>query len=98
LTAAELLATLEQRHVLLDIADDARLHVDAPRGAIDDDLARALRRYRDRLVWTVLGRRTGHIWLPCAICGETQLVRPEKAGRLCQLTAGCQGRLTRHAT
>lgn len=32
-----------------------------------------------------------HEWLVCERCGEPQMLRPEKKGRLCHMTPACDG-------
>lgn len=93
MTFLELLDELARRGVAIDVDPDGRLITDAPRGALDDDLAAQVRIHRDLVVWTVVGRRTGHRWLSCDTCNSAQMVRPERNGKPCAMTARCKGHL-----
>lgn len=46
-------------------------------------------------IWADLKFPDDHEWLECDECSERQLLAPEKAGRLCHLTVGCDGRVRR---
>jgi hypothetical protein len=99
-TALATLATLERRGFQVAVADSGRLTVNAPRGAVTADLAEDIRTHRDLIVWTLLGRITGHQWCPCDACGQAVLLdpQPRRARKLvwpkCRLTLRCPGRYT----
>jgi hypothetical protein len=98
-----LLAVLERLNhagVRLAVNDTGRLHTSAPPGAVTQELAGLIRRHHDLLVWTVVGRRTGHHWVPCDRCGQSVVLHPpshsdgnsKQVWPRCYLTPGCQGR------
>lgn len=95
-----LLADLDRLGVKLGTDDQMPLVVDAPAGAISDDLAANIRAHRHLLLWTVIARGTGHIWCPCDHCGQPALLNPTRHGNgngkqvwpRCQLARGCDGR------
>jgi hypothetical protein len=75
------------------------LHTDAPTGAIDADLAAAIRQHRDMLIAVILGRATGHAPAPCTVCGQISLVaivtpagKPRTAWPTCRYSAHCTNR------
>jgi len=92
----------------LDVrADDGLLVVTGPRSA--EALAAELGRHKAAVLaalngveaenwvnaWAAQGALSGHEWLGCSICGEIQLLAPDRAGRPCHLTAGCTGTVRR---
>lgn len=100
-TFLELLDTLDERGVIIDLDPDGRLQTDAAAGIIDDELAMQIRRHRDLLVWTVIGRRSGHVWCACDHCGQAVLLDPQPrhtgkwAWPRCYMTPDCAGRHNR---
>jgi len=66
--------------------------VDAPAGAIDDDLAEAIRSNRTMVINVLLGRRTGHVFAACNKCGLETMVHVGRPVRACRMTTGCDGR------
>jgi hypothetical protein len=99
-TLIELLFALDERRVRLALTDSGRLHTTARPGAITPELASQIRAHHDHLVWTVIGRQTGHAWAPCTHCGQALLIDPcpRQAGKTvwpaCAMTPGCPGRHT----
>lgn len=89
------LLELERAGVRLDVDSEGRLITDGPAGAIGPGLAERIRRYRVELAWSVLGRRTGHSWSACSVCGEAALVRDDTSPK-CRLTPRCEGRHDSH--
>ncbi len=89
----ELLAALEQRGIHLTVDQAGRLSTDAPRGAITDDIAIAVRSHRDLIVAALIGRRTGHAFGRCTTCAEESMVAIDRTTwPRCRMTPGCQGR------
>lgn len=93
-TVVETITALAKARATVELDDQGRLVVDCRR-PLDARTARLVRRHRLLLAWAVVGRSTGHEWMPCDTCGEAQLLEPAKAGRLCHLTAGCKGHVHR---
>jgi hypothetical protein len=92
-TATAWLTLLERRCVTLSIDPAGRLATDAPRGAITDEIAYAIRTHRDLIFAAVMGRRTGHALGPCTKCGEESMVNINRTTwPCCRMTPGCQGR------
>ena len=94
MTVVDTITALSKARVVVDLDDQRRLVI-LSRRPLADDLARDVRVSRVLLAWAVLGRRSGHEWLACDRCGEAQLVRPDKEGRLCHLTPECKGHVRR---
>jgi hypothetical protein len=71
----------------------SRLRVDAPTGAITDDVAARIRQHRDILIAAVIGRGTGHALAPCTACGRESMTNlANTTWPRCRLTPGCEGR------
>lgn len=93
-TVLDAVAAIDRLAGYVDLDENGRLTVDTGL-PIDWWTAVLIRRHRRALAFTVAARSTGHEWLVCDRCGEPQLLMKEKAGRRCQMTAGCKGKVAR---
>ncbi len=88
----ELLDQLQALGVHVAIAGE-RVHVDAPAGALDDELRQQLRDEKVLIRSVLIGRGTGHALSPCSACGQLSMVNiARKTMPSCRLTPGCDGR------
>ena len=86
---ADLGATL---HLTSGEGPGPTITVDAPSGAIDEQLANLIRSNRTMIINVLLGRSTGHVLSACTQCGLETMVNASRPVRKCRMTPGCQGR------
>lgn len=98
---APVVAELDDLGVTIDLDDAGRVIVGGNVGAIDWVLRVKMWVLADLIRWTVIGRRSGHVWAPCDRCGMSTQVpvrRQTPSGKwvayrphLCVMTPRCHG-------